>query len=260
MTDSDLSAESISRGLATRFIGRRTVYHRRLPTTMDTARDEARSGAAEGTVVVAGEQTAARGRLKRSWFSPRGNIAFSVVLYPTRQQLPGLVMVSSLAVVGGIEAVTGLRPVVKWPNDVLVAGKKVCGILIESSFQGSRLDYAIVGIGINVNLDPTDFPEITPIATSLSLELGKGVSRTELLRAVLTEMERLYLAPHAAVFRQWRDRLVTLGNDVRITSGDTTLDGVAESVNPDGSLMLRLPDGRLTRVTIGDVSLRKRAD
>ncbi len=94
MTESDLSAKSISRGLATRFIGRRTLYYGRLPTTMDVARDEARGGTAEGTVVVAGEQTAARGRLKRTWFSPRGNIAFSVVLYPTRQQLPALIMVS----------------------------------------------------------------------------------------------------------------------------------------------------------------------
>lgn len=260
MTEIDLSAEAISRGLTTRFIGRRTVYHRRLPTTMDAARDEARAGAAEGTVVVAGEQTAARGRLKRSWLSPRGNIALSVILYPTKEQLAALIMVSSLAVVGGIETVTGLQAGIKWPNDVLVAGKKVCGILIESSFQGSRLDYAIVGVGINVNLEPADFPEITPIATSLSLELGKEVSRPELLRAVLTDLERLYLAPQETVFRQWQDRLVTLGSDVRVTSGDTVLDGVAESVEPDGSLMVRLPDGRLTRITVGDVSLRKRAD
>ncbi len=258
--EDDLTAESITHGLTTRFIGRRTVYHQRLPTTMDAARDEATSAAAEGTVVVAGEQTAARGRLKRTWLSPRGNLAFSVVLYPTRQQLPGLIMVSSLAVVGGIEAVTGLRTGIKWPNDVLIAGRKVCGILIESSLQAGRVDHAIVGVGINVNLDPADFPEITPIATSRSREAGREVSRPELLRAVLTEMERLYLAPHEAVFHQWRNRLVTLGSDVRVTSGDTVIDGVAESVEPDGSLMLRLPDGRLTRITIGDVSLRQRAD
>ena len=256
MTESDLSAESISHGLTTRFIGRRAAYYQRLPTTMDAARDEARAGAAEGTVVVAGEQTAARGRLKRTWLSPRGNLAFSLVLYPTREQLSTLIMVSSLAVVGGIETVTGLQAGIKWPNDVLIAGRKVCGILIESSLQADRVDYAIVGVGINVNLDPADFPEITPIATSLSLEVGKSVSRLRLLRAVLSEMERLYLAPQETVFRQWRDRLVTLGDDVRITSGDTALDGVAESVEPDGSLMLRLPDGRLTRITIGDVSLR----
>ena len=256
MTESDLSAESISHGLTTRFIGRRAVYYQRLPTTMDAARDETRAGAAEGTVVVAGEQTAARGRLKRTWLSPRGNLAFSLVLYPTREQLSTLIMVSSLAVVGGIETVTGLQAGIKWPNDVLVDGRKVCGILIESSLQADRVDYAIVGVGINVNLDPADFPEITPTATSLSLEVGKSVSRLRLLRAVLTEMERLYLAPQEAVFHQWRDRLVTLGREVRVTSGDTALDGVAESVEPDGSLMLRLPDGRLTRITIGDVSLR----
>jgi len=256
MTDNDLSAESITQGLTTRFIGRRTVYHRRLPTTMDAAREEAQAGTAEGTVVVAGEQTTARGRLKRTWLSPGGNVAFSVILYPTREQLVGLIMVSSLSVVGGIETVTGLRAGIKWPNDVLIEDRKVCGILIESSLQADSVDYAIVGIGINVNLDPTDFPEIAPTATSLSIEVGKEVSRPALLRAVLTEMERLYLAPQESVFNQWRDRLVTLGKDVRVTSGSTTLDGVAESVEPDGTLMLRLPDGTLTAVTVGDVSIR----
>jgi BirA family biotin operon repressor/biotin-[acetyl-CoA-carboxylase] ligase len=256
LKEDDLTAESISHGLTTRFIGRRTLYHRRLPTTMDAARDDARGGSAEGTVVVAGEQTAARGRLKRTWFSPRGNIAFSVVLYPTRQQLPGLIMVSSLAVVAGIEATTGLRADIKWPNDVLIAGRKVGGILIESSLQADRVDYAIVGVGINVNLDPAHFPEITPTATSLSREAGHEVSRSALLRAVLTEMERLYVAPPETVFDLWKDRLAMLGTPVRVTSGDDEADGTAESVEPDGSLMLRLPDGRLTRITVGDVTLR----
>ena len=256
MTESDLNAESITQGLTTHFIGQHVVYYQQLPTTMDAAREEAHSGTADGTVVVAGEQTAARGRLKRTWLSPHGNLAFSVVLYPEKEQLPGLIMVSSLAVAAGIESVTGRKASIKWPNDVLVDGKKVSGILIESSLQAGRVDYVVIGIGINVNLDPANFPEITPTATSLSIEAGHKVSRPELLRGVLTEMERLYLAPHKTVFDQWRDRLVTLGREVRVTSGESTIDGIAESVEPDGTLLLRLPNDSLTPITIGDVSLR----
>jgi BirA family biotin operon repressor/biotin-[acetyl-CoA-carboxylase] ligase len=121
------------------------------------------------------------------------------------------------------------------------------------------VDYAIIGIGINVNLNPADFPEIQPIATGLSRELGRDVSRLELVRCLLREMERLYLATPESetVYREWRRRLVTLGKAVRVTSGETTLEGTAESVEPDGSLLLRLPDGSLSRILSGDVTLRE---
>ena len=258
MADKDLSADLITANLETRFIGQRVLYYPCLRTTMDTARQEALNDAPEGTVVIADEQTAARGRLKRTWLSPRGNISLSVVLYPDREHLHSLIMAASLAVVHSIETVTGLRPQLKWPNDILLGGNKVCGILIETSIQSNRVDYAIVGIGINVNLDPADFPEILPTATSLSRELGREVSRPELVRCLLCEMEQLYLAPleSESVYEEWRSRLVTLGRAIRVTSGDTTLEGTAESVEPDGSLLLRLPDGTSKRILAGDVNLR----
>ena len=259
MTASDLSAASITDGLGTRFVGQRVLYYPRLRTTMDVAGREARNGAPEGTVVIAEEQTAARGRLKRTWLSPRGNIALSVVLYPSRERLHSLTMVASLAVARSIERVTALRAQLKWPNDVLLGGKKVCGILIESSVKPGKVEYAVVGIGLNVNLRPADFPEILPIATSLSRELGREVSRLDLVRCLLREMEQLYLAAPAgdSVYREWRSRLVTLGKAVRVTSGETILEGIAESVEPDGTLLLRLPDSTLKRVLSGDVTLRQ---
>ncbi|HEY91511.1 MAG TPA: biotin--[acetyl-CoA-carboxylase] ligase [Dehalococcoidia bacterium] len=254
-----LSATLITTGLETGFIGQRVLFYPSLRTTMETARQEALNGAPEGTVVITDEQTAARGRLKRTWLTPQGNIALSVVLYPARPNLHSVVMVASLAVARAIETVTGLKPVLKWPNDVMLNNKKVCGILVEVSVLPGTVNFAVVGIGINVNLDPSDFPEILPIATSLSHELGQEVSRLEIVRCLLREMERLYLISMEsnAVYEQWRDRLVTLGKEVRVTSGTSTREGIAESVDPDGALLLRLPDGSLDRVLAGDVTLRE---
>jgi BirA family biotin operon repressor/biotin-[acetyl-CoA-carboxylase] ligase len=224
---------------------------------MDTAKRQAQKGAKEGTVIVAEEQTAGRGRIKRAWLSPRGSIALSIILYPEVAYLPSLIMVASLGVAHAVEKVTGLKPELKWPNDVLINGKKVCGILIESEVKGKRVDYAILGIGINVNLKPSDFPEIPPTATSLSHELGKDVSRLEVLRYLLAEIERLYLALPSGdrVYREWRDNLVTLGKRVQVRAGETTYEGIAESVASDGSLLLRQPDGSLTKIVAGDVNM-----
>jgi len=196
--------------------------------------------------------------MKRVWLSPKGSIALSVILHPDVAYLSSLVMLASLAVVHSIEAVTGLKAQVKWPNDVLINGKKVCGILIESEIRRNIVDYAIIGTGVNVNLKLSDFPEIQPIATSLSDELGRDVSRLELIRRLLVEIERLYLSlpTGGSIYEEWRDRLVTLGTRVRVRSGEAMYDGVAESVARDGSLLLRLSDGNLTKIVAADVTLR----
>ncbi len=254
-----LSATLITTGLETGFIGQRVLYYPVLRTTMETARQEALNGAPEGTVVITGEQTAARGRLKRTWLTPQGNLALSVVLYPARRNLHSVFMVASVAVVRTIETVTGLKPVLKWPNDVMVNNRKVCGILVEANVQPGTVNFVVVGIGINANLEPSDFPEILPVATSLSRELGQKVSRLEIVRRLLCEMERLYLSSTEsdAVYEEWRDRLATLGKKIRVTSGTGTQEGIAEDVDADGALLLRLPDGSLDRVLAGDVTLRE---
>jgi BirA family biotin operon repressor/biotin-[acetyl-CoA-carboxylase] ligase len=167
-------------------------------------------------------------------------------------------MLASLAVVHSIEAVTGLRSQIKWPNDVLVNGRKVSGILIESSLRANIVDYAIIGIGINVNLRLAEFPEIQSSATSLSAELGRDVSRLGVIRRLLVEIERLYLALQAgeSIYEEWRDSLVTLGRGVRVKSGKTVYEGVAESVARDGSLLLRHSNGNLSKIVAGDATLR----
>lgn len=214
--------------------------------------------AAEGTVVITGEQTMGKGRRKRVWLSPRGNVAFSVLLYPEAYQLPYLVMIASVAVARTIEKITGLETQVKWPNDVLVKGRKVCGILIENEWLGNKVGWAVIGIGINVNIRMKDFPEVAAMATSLYDEVGKELSRVEIIRHLLAKMEKLYLSlgDGELIYREWRDRLITLGQKVRVASGETVLEGMAEDVARDGSLLLRRSDGHLSRIVAGDVTLR----
>jgi BirA family biotin operon repressor/biotin-[acetyl-CoA-carboxylase] ligase len=257
MIEENLAPAEITDNLKTGFIGHKVLVYPSLSSTNDVAKREARKGAEEGTVVVAEEQTAGRGRLKRAWLSPRGSVALSIILHPTPAQLPLLIMVASLAVVHCIEKV-GLATQIKWPNDVLINNKKVCGILIESDVRGSAVDYAVIGIGLNVNVNTADFPEIATTATSLSREMGRELSRRGVIGCLLEEVEKLYLALSEgdSVFREWRDRLVTLGKKVEVSSGKTSYRGLAESVASDGSLLLRQPDGQLIKIVAGDVSLR----
>jgi BirA family biotin operon repressor/biotin-[acetyl-CoA-carboxylase] ligase len=255
MIEDNLSPASITSNLGTHFIGQRIKYYPSLTSTMAVARKEAQQGAPEGTVIIADEQTAGRGRIKRTWLSPKGNIALSIILYPSLVYLPSVIMLASLAVVHSIEVVTGLKPQLKWPNDVIINGKKVCGILIESDVRRNKVNYAIIGIGINVNLSLSAFPSLLLTATSLSDELGRDVSRLDIIRQLLVEMERLYLILPVGdiIYKQWRDRLVTLGKRVRVRSDKTTYEGIAESVTSDGSLLLRHPDGNLTKIVAADV-------
>jgi BirA family biotin operon repressor/biotin-[acetyl-CoA-carboxylase] ligase len=253
-----LSSKLVADGLETRFIGQRVLYFPSHSSTMVAARQEARQIATEGTVIITGEQTAGKGRAKRVWLSPRGSIALSVVLYPDVSQLPCLIMIASVAVARSIEMVTGLETQLKWPNDVLVNGRKVCGILIENELKGSRLAWAVIGIGINVNIRMEDFPRVAAMATSLYDELGKELSRVQIIRCLLVEMEKLYLSlgDGELIYQEWRDRLVTLGQEVRVASGETVLEGVAEDAVRDGSLLLKHSDGSLSRIVAGDVTLR----
>jgi BirA family biotin operon repressor/biotin-[acetyl-CoA-carboxylase] ligase len=259
MPEKLLRPDTIARGLNTRCIGQKILVFPSIPSTMDIARQEALNNAPEGTAIIAERQTAGRGRLKRTWQTPEGNIAVSVILYPPREHLQSLIMLASLAVLNSIRVTTGLNCQLKWPNDILINNKKVCGILTETKAQVDRLDYAIFGIGINVNMKMKDYPELRTTATSLADELGKSVSRARLLRQLFTELEKLYLGMLSgkSLFPEWRDNLGTIGKSVRIQSGDTVYEGTAESVGEDGCLILRRDDGSLMKVTIGDVSLRE---
>ncbi|MEE8470252.1 MAG: biotin--[acetyl-CoA-carboxylase] ligase [Dehalococcoidia bacterium] len=257
----DITQEAILQGLTTQFVGRRALYYPTVSSTMDVARKAACEGATEGTIIVAGEQTAGKARLGRSWINPPGVVATSIILHPEMRQLLGLTMVASLATSRCIEQVTGLKTAIKWPNDVLIGGKKVSGILSESSLRKQSVDWAIIGIGINVNFDPKSFPQIADTATSLSSELGKEVSQLKVLLHLLRETELLYSALREGdpIHEEWRNQLETLGKLVQVRSGNHVEEGYAESVDSDGSLLLRRSDGSVAQITAGEVTLRSQA-
>ena len=254
-----LDLDRIRAGLRTRFVGRTLLYLPSAGSTMDVAKAEAEHGSAEGTVVLADEQTAGRGRFGRRFVSPPGvNLYPTVILRPSLEGLKQLGIVASLAVARAVEECTGLRPSIKWPNDVLLDGRKFCGILIETEFTGSRPRYSLVGIGVDVNLDVRAYPEIAAIATSLAAALGREVSREDLLAALLNHLEALYLHVQdgGSAVAEWKGRLETLGKRVRVSAAGTVEEGVAEDVDREGNLVLRRADGTTATMVAGEVTLR----
>ena len=247
-----LSPSSIERLRVDSLLGRRVLYYQTLPSTMDAAWEAARGGCPEGTLVLAEEQTVARGRFDRPWLSPQGSLSLSLVLRPASLCLPSLPMVTSLAMAQAIEKATSLRPAIKWPNDIMLGGKKVCGLLIEA-----KAGLAVVGAGLNVNMAASAYPEVAGTATSLSQELGRDVPLKEVLLAFLEEMERLYLACQKgkAIHREWAARLETLGRRVAVKVNDHIEKGLAEDVDENGHLLLRRPDGSTVRLIAGEVTL-----
>ncbi|MBN1191621.1 MAG: biotin--[acetyl-CoA-carboxylase] ligase [Dehalococcoidales bacterium] len=258
MPESTLSPEMISSDLKTRFVGQRVIYFRSLDSTMDAARREAQWGAEAGTVIVTDEQVSGRGRLQRTWLSPQGSLAFSLILRPNIEYIYYMIMLASVAVCRGIETATGLQCQIKWPNDILINEKKVSGILIENDIRKNTLSYVIIGIGINVNVRISDYPEIAAFATSLSDHLEQEVSRLEVIRQVLVNIDGLYgsMPENDFIQQEWKNRLSTLGQNVEIKQGNRWCRGIAENVTRDGGLVIRQKDGRSVKVISGDIVLR----
>lgn len=227
-----------------------SVLHlQRCGSTQDVARALAERGAGEGLVVVAEEQERGRGRLGRAWHSGRGGIWATVLLRPPR--LGPLSLATGVAVARALE-VLGVEARLKWPNDVEVSGRKVCGILVEASAEGASL-YALVGIGLNVNNEIP--PELGGRAVSLREVLGRPVPRLPLLLQMLVELDRVYaeLREPGSVLSEWRARSSTLGRVVRVETPEGVFEGVAEDVTEEGALLVRLAGGGLRVFHAGDV-------
>ena len=259
MSAEQLSTEIIREALNTKLVGRNVMYYPTVSSTMDAAKMAVLDGVIEGTVIVADHQTAGRGRLGREWLSPPGgNLMLSIILYPRLEHLARLTLVSCLAIARSIEEVTLLETSIKWPNDVLINGKKISGVLVESDVNGDKVNYASIGIAVNVNLDVKSIPEIADIATSLRDELGMPVSRLQMLTALLGEFEKVYkdMCKGEPIELDWKRRLTTLGKKVSVRCGDVVHKGFAEDVDKDGNLLLRLPNKKLEVISAGDVTLK----
>jgi BirA family transcriptional regulator, biotin operon repressor / biotin---[acetyl-CoA-carboxylase] ligase len=260
---SDLSAESITAALVTQRLGRPVLYFPRTGSTNEVAHERAAAGAPDGLLVIADEQTAGRGRLDRRWWAPAGSsLLMSLHLQPPLppEQAGQLTMCLGLAAVEGIEAVTGLHPALKWPNDLLLDGRKLGGMLTELRLDGERLRYAVLGLGVNVNVtfsaSPSMPSELTDTATSLSTALGRPVDRLPLLVAILTRCETWYeqvLAGQSPLVA-WAARLDTVGRRVTVTTAAGTLLGNAVGVTSGGALLMRDDNGTEHTIWSGDVT------
>jgi BirA family transcriptional regulator, biotin operon repressor / biotin---[acetyl-CoA-carboxylase] ligase len=236
----------------------RIVWFPEVGSTNDIAARLAESGASEGTVVVAEAQSAGRGRLGRSWSSPEGaGLYVSTVLRPGQRAAALLTIGAGVAVCEGIRAATGLTPDLKWPNDALIAGRKVAGVLAEASAAEGALQYVVLGVGINLAPAP-HAPDIAERATSLEAELGRPVDRglvlAELLSALANRYSEIQRGETAATIRAWRLLAsATLSRAVEWESGGTQQRGVARDIDESGALLVDTPGGR-TRVIAGTVS------
>jgi BirA family biotin operon repressor/biotin-[acetyl-CoA-carboxylase] ligase len=230
----------------------RIHYFSEIGSTMDAARELAKKGAGEGIIVIAEVQTRGRGRLSREWLSPEGGLYFTIILRPkiSPAYAPRVNLMAATAVAATIKKLFGLRAELKWPNDVLIAGKKVCGILAEMDAEMDVVNCVNVGIGINAN---TSIPQFEKTVTSLRDVLGRVISRKELLTALLVEIERrLPSLMKADLLEEWKKLSATLNRDVRISSLGEEVIGQAIDIDATGALILKGKDGSLRTVLVGD--------
>lgn len=256
-----IAAADIQARLRTRAWGRSLVLLERVDSTQTAAHERIARGAAEGTLIIAEEQTAGRGRMKRKWHSPPGKgIWMSLVLKPRvpLRFLPQMTLLFSVAVCRAIRRVSGAEAEIKWPNDIFVGGKKVCGLLLESNAEDERLVHVVAGIGISANLLADDYPpELRETATSLRIETGRQVPRSELIAETMNELETLYdlyLEQGFEPIRSlWEALSFTLGRAVRVRGSEGWIEGTAVGLDRMGALLVRLPDGRTMPVYSGDL-------
>jgi BirA family transcriptional regulator, biotin operon repressor / biotin---[acetyl-CoA-carboxylase] ligase len=267
MNDPDVlhADDLIARRGTTRTIGRDIRVFQETTSTNDVIEKLARDGVKEGVVVFAESQTRGRGRLGRKWISPaRKGLWFSILLRPDLrpQEATQLTVAAATALWRAIHTTTGISTEVKWPNDILIRGKKVAGILTEMSAELDRVKHLILGVGVDVNLNAGEFPtDVRKIATSLRAELGKPVLRAELAVAILRELDHDYArvcdGHFADVADEWEERCTTIGQQVTISIGERKTRGRAESLDDDGALLVRTEHGHLERIIGGDVTLEK---
>lgn len=260
----DLASEPIQSRLTGRIVGRRLRVVAEIGSTNDAAMAAGHAGEPEGLAILADRQTRGRGRLGRSWTSVPGlGIYTSILLRPSvpPRQAPLLTLMAGLATADAVEAVGGVTPVLKWPNDVLCEGRKVAGILTEMATMGQQIGHVVVGVGINVRQCATDFPaELKDTATSIELAVGRRVERGEVAAALYNAMDRRYAQFCAegteGILRQARRRTITLGRAVIVSAAGHRWQGTALDLDTDGALLVHDDGGAVHRILADDVSIR----
>ena len=252
-----LTSTEVRFGLNTRILGAAYVHFDSIPSTMNEAFRLAMEGASEGTVVVAETQTKGRGRLGRAWASPKNRgIYCSVILRPggAPASVAPLTLLTAVAVSEAVERVSGLRPLIKWPNDLLVNGKKLCGILTEMRAETDRIEFVVIGIGLNVNSSPY---QLVPEAVSLKQVVGRPVSRVALLQEILRALETRYVDMQkngfGTMITAWKERSAMLGRNVCFQEKGGLVEGIAVDLDRDGGLLVKLASGKIIKKVSGDI-------
>jgi len=259
-----LTPSEIKPILKTKWMGKTVHHFHSLDSTNSKAYQLALNGAKEGEVVIAESQEKGRGRMGRQWFSPPFlNLYLSIILRPkiSPHQASLITLMAAIAAADAIQKFSGLLPLIKWPNDILLRDRKVAGLLNEIHSEMDRIHFVILGIGVNRNLDEKMFSkEIRAVATSLKTEMGQAISRKAFLRILLQELEKWYTIfmkeGSAIILKAWRDRAHIKGRRVKVTSFGEKLIGIAVDVDSDGALILETAGGKRKRVVAGDVEYR----
>lgn len=253
--DNPFTKEVIS-GLGTKIIGRDLYYFETIDSTNFFAKKLARENNKDGAVVVADAQSSGRGRKNRTWSSPKGGLWFSIVLYPNipPEHTMIVTMMASIAIAEAIRDITGLIPIIKWPNDLLINEKKVCGILTELDAEMDRINYTVVGIGVNVN-NKID-KELQDIAISLKQVKGSNISRVKLLRSILRYLDfhytQLLSKDYETIRKSWFSFAKIIGRKIEIRDEDKVTTGIVSNVDDSGCLILKTNLGKV-RIVSGDV-------
>jgi BirA family biotin operon repressor/biotin-[acetyl-CoA-carboxylase] ligase len=249
--------DELLKNLPSDFIKKLHVFEQ-LDSTNSTAKELAVAGAEEGTVVIAKTQTHGRGRCDRTWQSPKGGVYLSLILRPTSpaEHTSLLSLLAALAVTTTLESYQ-VRATIKWPNDVRVKGKKIAGILLESEVKGNTVDFVIIGIGINLNINPTQLSaDIRSSSTSLRAELHHLVDYPEFVRKFFEKCSSFYSLfkknDFAGLVNRWKEKTDTIGKHVRIQTAQGTVSGTAVDINPAGYLLVKNDAGEIRTIMSGD--------
>ena len=256
--------EEIVAKLKTKWLGHNINYQESIVSSNELCKQLAMQGAPDGTLCLTEEQVKGKGGLSRGWFSPKGKgLWFSILLKPSflPQEASKCTLLAAVAVVQAVNSIAGVHASIKWPNDILLEGKKLVGILTEMSAEFGHINYIVVGIGINVSVAPEDVPaEFRSSAISLNAVATEKISRTELLAAVLENFEKLYeqvlQQGFAPVLQLWRKYTSTLGKEVKVIAPNETYIGKAIDIDEEGLLIVEKADGTREKVLAGDVSIR----
>ncbi len=245
--------------LKTDVIAKKIYSYKEVASTNDAAYDIAMRGEKEGSVVTAELQTAGRGRMGRKWISPKAKGAYiSVILRPDilPKEVPGITLFSALAVAKTIREMSNLSAFIKWPNDVLINNQKVCGVLTEMNAETDKINFVIIGIGLNINTKKELLPKG---ATSIMEESGVEMSRVEVVRGLLRNLDKYYALYKSGrveeIIKEYKEFSNFLGTRVQVTYHDTKIEGYAIDVDRDGALILRMDSGLNERVLAGDVTM-----